>query len=88
MTEVVQGLSRRSSRRTASAPPARRQQTRCADPVDFECGFLRQQSDSDCIEPEARPPFVVRRVIYAFNFQNIDRMSSSLSSSLARVHVV
>ena len=68
MTEVSRGRSRRSYRRAASAPPARRPQTRCPDPVDFECGFLRQMSDCDCIESETRPPFVVRRVIYMFIF--------------------
>jgi len=63
MTEVTHGFSRRSSRRTASAPPTRRPHTGCANSINFESGFLRRESDCDCIETEPRPPFVVRRVI-------------------------
>ena len=62
--DMTHGFSRRPSRRTTSAPPCRKPRVRRASPMNFECGFLRRKSDCncECLEPVARPPFVIRRV--------------------------
>lgn len=52
------------SRRTTRSASPQRLRAECTNPLDFECGYLRQKSnlDCECFDSEPRPPFVVRRV--------------------------